>query len=102
MYSLIDVPQSMTYNAAFLCHIVIPSLLADVTTHWRGTILNGLVIHVHDVRPHNSRQSQEYIAAFKVQRLQHPANSQDLVPSEFFPFEYLKQKLMDFNCETRP
>jgi hypothetical protein len=31
----------------------------------------------------------------------HPAYSPDLAPSDFFLFGYLKEKLIDYNCETR-
>jgi hypothetical protein len=58
------------------------------------------MIHLDNAHPHNSRRSQECIAAFKGQRLPHPSDSPDLAPGDFFLFGYLKEKLMDFNCET--
>jgi hypothetical protein len=33
--------------------------------------------------------------------LQHPADSPDLVPNDFFIFGYLKEKLADFDCRSR-
>jgi hypothetical protein len=54
-----------------------------------------------NARPHNSGRAQECIRTSKAERLSHPAYSPDLAPSNFFLFGYLKEKLTDYNCETR-
>jgi hypothetical protein len=33
--------------------------------------------------------------------LQHPADSPDRAPSDFFLFGYLKEKLIDFDCRSQ-
>jgi hypothetical protein len=54
-----------------------------------------------NARFHNSGRAQECIRASKAERLPHPAYSPDLAKSDFFFFGYLKEKLTDYNCETR-
>jgi hypothetical protein len=51
-------------------------------------------------RPHNSRLSQKRIRASKAEWLPHPAYGPDITPSDFFPFEYLKEGMSDYNCAS--
>jgi hypothetical protein len=95
IHSLIDVPKGQTYNTDFFCHVVMPSLIDEVTRDSRRKTLKGFVIHMDNARPHNSRRSQECIKAPSAQR------SPDLAPSDFFLFGCIKEKLTNFNCETR-
>jgi hypothetical protein len=59
------------------------------------------------VRPYGQRttsqlgRAPERIRASKAERLPHPAYSPDLAPSDFFLFEYLKDKLTETNYETQ-
>jgi hypothetical protein len=47
----------MTDNPTFFCEQVLPSLVDDITSHGRNKILNGILIHLNDARPHNSELS---------------------------------------------
>jgi histone-lysine N-methyltransferase SETMAR len=101
IHSLLDIPKGMTYNTAFLCDTVIPSLIADITSRGRRKTLKGFMVHMDNAPAHNSRRSQERIEATKAKRLPHPAYSPDLAPSDFFLFGYLKEKLTDISCTNR-
>jgi histone-lysine N-methyltransferase SETMAR len=59
------------------------------------------MIHLDNASPHNSRRSQECLETHRARRLQHPPHSPDLAPSAFFLFEYLKDKLTDFDSRNR-
>jgi hypothetical protein len=63
--------------------------------------LEGFIIRPDNSSPCNSRRSQKYLEADRVTRLQHPASSPDLAPSNFFLSEYFKEKLTDFDCRSR-
>jgi hypothetical protein len=84
----------------FFCDQVVPSLVEGITSRGRRKTLKGFMVHHDNASPHNSRRSQECFEAYRATRLQHPANSPDLAPSDFF-FGYLKEKLTDFDCRSR-
>jgi ABC-type branched-subunit amino acid transport system substrate-binding protein len=84
--SLIDVPKGMTFHADFFCQAVVPNVIADMTTHSRRKTLKNRAIHLDNARRHNSRRSQECIAASTAQRLPHLAYPPDFAPSDFLLF----------------
>jgi hypothetical protein len=95
------VPKGTTHNTDFFCNEVLPSLKRDIASRGRRETLRRLVIHMDNARPQNSERVQECILASKAGRLPHPAYSPDLAPSDFFLFGHLKEKVIDYNCETR-
>jgi hypothetical protein len=101
IHSLLDVPKGSTYNTAFFCDQVVPSLVQGITSHGRRKPVQGFMIHFDNASPHNSRRSRECLGSYRATRLLHPAYSPDPAPSDFFLFEYLKEKLIDFDCRTR-
>jgi transposase len=101
IHSLLDVPKGTTYNTAFFCEQVLPSLVGNITSHSRRKTLQNFLIHLDNARPHNSGLSRECLEATKAKRMPHPAYSPDLAPSDFFLFGYVKGKLTDYQCETR-
>jgi hypothetical protein len=52
-----------------------------------------ILLHLDNAPAHNSRLSSEEIESVKAQRVLHPLYRQDLAPSDFFLFGYLKEKL---------
>jgi hypothetical protein len=46
IYDLVDVPKSRTYNSAFFCDTVAPSLFDGITLHSRTKSLKCLYIHL--------------------------------------------------------
>jgi hypothetical protein len=99
-HSLFDVPKGSTYNTAFFCDQVIPSLVQRITSRGRRKALQGFMIHFDNVSPDNSRRPRECLGSYRATRLQHQAYSPGLAPSDFFLFGYLKEKLIDFNCRS--
>jgi hypothetical protein len=101
IHTLLNVPKGSTYNTAFFCDQVVPTLVEGITSHGYRKMLKGFMVHLDNPSPHNSRRSQECLGANRATRLQHPAYSPDLAPSDFFLFGYLKEKLTSFDCGSR-
>jgi hypothetical protein len=91
----------MKYHSLFFRDVVMPGLIQNITCINHRKTLKLFVIHPDNARPHNSKQSQESIQASKAKCLPHPVDIQDLAPSDFFLFGYLKEKLTAFHCTTR-
>jgi hypothetical protein len=50
--SLVDVPRGTAYNSAFLCEIIVPSLVDGICSHSRRKSLKGLYLHLDNALPH--------------------------------------------------
>jgi histone-lysine N-methyltransferase SETMAR len=59
-----------------------------------------LWLHADNARPHTARVSTDYITRNGMKRAPHPPYSPDLAPSDFFPFGYVKRKLMRYRAES--
>jgi hypothetical protein len=91
----------MKYHSLFFRDVAMPGLIQNITSDNHRKTLKLFVIHPNNARPHNSKQSQKSIQASKAKCLPHPVDSPDLAPSDFFFFDYLKEKLTAFHCTTR-
>jgi hypothetical protein len=78
-----------------------PGLIQNFASNNHRKTLKFFFIHFDNARPHKCKQSQECIQASKVKRLPHSVYGPDFVPSDFFLFGYLKEKLTAFQCMTR-
>jgi histone-lysine N-methyltransferase SETMAR len=71
---------------------------------WRlqtgGTGQNKLWVHSDNALPHTAKMSWNYIGLHRMKQAPHPPYSPDLTPSDFFPFGYVKGKLMGCPVET--
>jgi hypothetical protein len=86
---------------AFFIDAVMPSLIENVWS-WTGRkILKHWLIHMDDMRPHNSGCAQRWIQASRAEPLPHPAHSPDLALSDFVLFGSINGKLSDYNCKSR-
>jgi hypothetical protein len=56
--------------------------------------LKGILVHLNNPDPHNSRQSCKYLEGFHARRVPHPTYNPDRAPSDFFLFGHLKTKLV--------
>jgi hypothetical protein len=90
--SLVDVPKGESYDSAFFCDVVVPSLTDDILSRSRRKSFKGLDVHLDNARPDNSRQSIDCLQFTKARRMAQPAHSSDLAPRDFFLFGDLKQK----------
>jgi hypothetical protein len=93
MHSLLDVPKATTYNTTFFWNVVIPDLLEIICAESRRRMLKGVIMHLDNASPDNSRKSHEYLTEFRARRVPHPAYSPDLAPSDFFLFGKVKAEL---------
>jgi hypothetical protein len=101
IHSLLDVPKGTTYNSTFFCDIVVPDLLANVCAQRRRRTLKGLIVHLDNARPHNSKKSNACLTEFRASRAPHPAYSPDLAPSDFFLFGTVKRELQNYEVHSR-
>jgi hypothetical protein len=101
IHSLVDVPKGASYNSAFFCSAVVPSLVAELTSGTRRKTLKGFIIHLDNARPHNSESSRNCIQSARAERLPHPLYKPGLAPSDFFLFGYIKEELTDYDCRRR-
>jgi histone-lysine N-methyltransferase SETMAR len=63
--------------------------------------LKGGYIHLDNARPHNSKRSTECLRTTKINRIPHPSYSPDIAPSDFFRFDYVKEKLTEYDIPDR-
>jgi transposase len=101
IHSLVDVPKGTTYDTAFLCDIVVPSVVADITSRGRRKTLKGFMIHLDNAPTQKSRRSPACIEATPAVRLPHPAYSPDHAPSDFFSL-WIYQRRTDGACLHNP
>jgi hypothetical protein len=83
----------MKYNTAFFIESGVPDLLEHVCQKSRQKTLRDIMVHIDNVRPHNSRKSEATLTATKALRIPAPAHSPDPSPSDFFLFEILKERM---------
>jgi transposase len=67
--------------------------MTEICSQRRRRSLKGIVIHLDNARPHNSKESTQVLQDTKARRASHPPYSPDLAPSDFFLFGALKEKL---------
>jgi hypothetical protein len=89
--SLLYVPKSMKHNANFFVESVVPDLVEHVCQESRWKTVRGIMVHLDNARPHNSRKSEAALTETKARRIHAPAYSADLSPSDFFLFGMLKK-----------
>jgi hypothetical protein len=61
---------------------------------------NKLWVHADNARPQNAKVSTDFIAINQMKQAPHLPYSQDLAPSDFFLFGYVKRKLMGYHAES--
>jgi hypothetical protein len=93
--------KGTAYNTTFFCDVVVFDLLANVYARSRRRTLKEILVHLNNVRPYNSRKSNEYLAEFHARGVPHPAYSPDRTPSDFFHFGTLKTELQNYEIHSR-
>jgi transposase len=91
--SLLYVPKGINYNTTFFVESVVRDLVEHGCQESRWKMLRGIIVHLDNARPHNSRKSEAVRAATKARRIPAPAYSPNLSPSDFFLFEILKERI---------
>jgi hypothetical protein len=74
----------MKYNTTFFVESVVPDSVEDVCQESRRKTLRGIMVHLDNAQPHNSRKSEAAFTATKASRILASASSPDLSPSDFF------------------
>jgi hypothetical protein len=83
----------MKYNTAFFAKSVVSDLVEHVCQESPGKTVRGIMIHLYNARPHNSRKSEAALTATTARRIPAPAYSPDLSPSDFLVFGILKERM---------
>jgi hypothetical protein len=83
----------MKENTTFFVESVVPDLVEHICQETRRRTLRGIMVHPDNTRPHNSRQSGAAFTATRASRIPAPAYSPDLLPSDFFLFGMLKERM---------
>jgi hypothetical protein len=64
-------------------------------------MLKGILVHLDNARPHNSRKSNECLTEFHARGVLHPAYNPDRAPSDFFLFGTVKIELQNYEIHSR-
>jgi hypothetical protein len=83
----------MKYNAPFFVESVVRDLVERVCQESRRKKLGGVIVHLDNARPHNSRKGEAVLTATKARRISAPAYSPDHSPSDFFLFGIFKERM---------
>jgi hypothetical protein len=59
----------MKYNTHFFVESVVPDLVEHVCQESLRKTLQGIMVHLDDARPHNSRKSEAVLTATKARRI---------------------------------
>ena len=100
LHSLVALPPDATYDSTFFCQSILPNIKTGLCTGRRRRTLRGIILHMDNARPLNSKISRDAIEATKAKRVEHPPYSPDLAPSDFFLFGALKVKLSGSSFST--
>ena len=85
-------PQGTTINSAVYCE-TLRKLQRAIQNKRRG-MLNATILLLHNkTRPHSAAQTQDLIASFRWEQMDHPTYSSDLAPSDFHFFLHVKNFL---------
>jgi hypothetical protein len=95
------VPKLAIYNTTFFCYVDIPGLLENICAGSRILTPKGVIMHLDNGRPHNSRKSNECLTEFRARRVPHPAYSPDFAPNDFFLFGTMKAGLQNYEIHSR-
>jgi hypothetical protein len=98
---LLDVPKWITYNTTFFYDVVFPDLLDNMCAGGRRRTLKGVIMHLDNACPRNSRKSNECLTEFRARRVSHPAYSPYSAPSYFFLFGTVKRELRNYEIHRR-
>jgi hypothetical protein len=81
----------MKYNTTFFVESVVSDLVEHVCQESRQNTLRGILVHLDNARPYNSRKSEAALTATKVCRIPAPTDSPDLSQNDFFLFGMLRE-----------
>ncbi len=87
------VPLGQTVTAAYLVESVLPVFLKQLRRKRPSKVDNGWIFHWDNCSSHKAQKTRSWLAAHKIQLLEHPPYSPDLAPADFFLFRCVKTAL---------
>lgn len=85
-------PRGDTINSTRYCE-TLKKLRRAIQNKRRGMLSKGILLLHDNARPHAANRTQELIASFGWEQLDHPPYSPDLAPSDYHMFLHLKKHL---------
>jgi hypothetical protein len=82
----------MNYNTIFFVESAVPDLVEHACQESRRKMFRGIIVHLGNVRLHNSRKCETTLTATKARQIHTPTYSPDRSPSDFF-FGMLKERM---------
>jgi hypothetical protein len=95
IHSFADMLKWTAYNTTFFCDAFVPGLCRNIWARSKKLALKGILVHLDNTRPQNSRTSTECLTQFHARRVPYPAYSPDRAPSDFFLFGTTKTELQN-------
>ena len=85
-------------SATYICQTLEP-LVKEIKRDRHASGCRGLIFHHDNARPHTTKAVKALLEAEKFIVMDHPPYSPDLAPSDFWLFDYIKQRLGDHENE---
>jgi len=88
------------FNTTYFINDVIAEMFEVLRKQGRLKDKPWLRLHMDNARPHNSKDSTDFIERHKFVRMPHPPYSPDLAPSDFYLFGTIKDRLRSIQGHT--
>jgi hypothetical protein len=87
------IAEHNAFNSTYFCKVIILSLTnAIFPDQWRRR-KQRVDVHIDNARPHSSKSSVQCINDNNLKRIPHPSYSPDIEPTDFYPFDTVKQRV---------
>ena len=86
-------PKGQKFNSRYMTDVIIPALIEDSRSAPRSYSRHSSLIHMDNATPHKAKKTVESLEANKFMRVEQPAFSPDLSPSDFYLFGRVKKML---------
>jgi hypothetical protein len=91
-------PKGRKFNAQYYTNDILVTI-SDWRRQTGGTRPNKLWVHSDNAGPDTAKMSRDYISLSRMKQAPHPSYSSDLALLNFFLFDYVKGKLMEYRPE---
>jgi hypothetical protein len=98
--SIETLPEAERFNSTFFTEKILLSFVQSMSLLRPKMQAQGYSLHIDNAKSHNSALSLHKIEELKFTRLSQPTYSHDLVPCDFFLFDYLKKELQGMNFRS--
>jgi hypothetical protein len=90
-------PEDRLFNAAYFIDHVLSKIEKLLDVRAAASEKQNFILHMDNSLVHRSKAGMERVEAISLEFAPHPLYSTNLAPSDFFLFDYAKQKLPAMN-----